>query len=550
MRNRRRFASLAAGSLLLLISACSSGVGSAASTSAPASSGKPVSGGTVTFGLEADPENLDPNVAASDEAGLVLRQVVDSLVYENAKHQIEPWLATSWTISNDSKTYTFTLRQGVTFQDGTPFNAAAVKFNLDRIANPATKSELAGSLLGPYKSAAVVSPYVVQVNFSQPYTAFLPLLSEVFMGMDSPTAVQKEGAAGFASHPVGTGPYEVVSYTPQSQVVLKRNPHYTWPPAGSAHTGAGYLSQITYRIVPDDATRVGGVQSGELTAATTIPPVDVKNLQSNPSLNVSVNAIPGVPYLLAINEQHAPWNNQNARVALRDALNISPILSALYFGVYQQAWSPLTPSTLDYDSAVENSWHYDPSMSNQLLDSLGYQRSSPTGYRMFNGKPLTLTYLAEPNSDENRLDVAQLMATQLGKVGIKVNVVEVPSLGSLIADVQKGSYDIAGVDDTEADPSVLTDFFDSADQPTPSVFGINWSHLASNSVDGWLNQGSSLTGTARAGAFNSVQSYTVSAAVAIPVYVPVFIYAYSNTLHGVGYDTSTEYPDFYSAWLS
>jgi peptide/nickel transport system substrate-binding protein len=546
MRSRSRFASLAAGSLLLLITACSSAGGSAASTSP----GKPVSGGTVTFGLEADPENLDPNVASTDEAGMVLRQVVDSLVYENAQHQIVPWLATSWTIGNDNQTYTFTLRRGVTFQDGTPFNAAAVKFNLDRIANPATKSELAVSLLGPYKSSVVLSQYVVQVNFSQPYTAFLPLLSEVFMGMDSPAAVRKEGAAGFASHPVGTGPYEVVSYTPQSQVVLKRNPAYNWPPAGSTHTGPGYLSQIIWRIVPNDATRVGGVQSGELTAADTIPPVDVKSLQANSSLTVAAKPIPGVPYLLAINEQHAPWNNATARLALRDALNIPPILNALYFGVYQQAWSPLTPSTLDYDTAVQDSWHYDPATANQLLDSLGYKRSGPAGYRMFNGQPLTLTYLAEPNSDENRLDVAQLMAGQLNQVGIKVNVVEVPSIGSLIADVQKGSYDIAGVDDTEADPSVLTDFFDSADQPTPSVFGINWSHLASKSVDNWLEQGSSQTGAARASAYDSVQSYTVSQAVAIPVYVPVFIYAYSGTLHGVTFDTSTEYPALYGAWLS
>jgi peptide/nickel transport system substrate-binding protein len=545
MRSRLQVGSLAVGTLLL-ISACSSSSGSAS----PVSAAKPQSGGTITFGLEADPENLDPNVASSDEAGIVLRQVVDSLVYENAEHHIVPWLASSWTISNDSKTYTFSLRRGVTFQDGTPFDAAAVKFNLDRIANPATQSQLAVSLLGPYKSSVVLSPYVVQVNFSQPYTAFLPLLSEVFMGMDSPTAVRKEGAAGFAAHPVGTGPYEVASYTPQSEVVLKRNPAYNWPPAGSSHTGPGYLSQIVFRIVPDDATRVGGVQSGELTAATTIPPVDVKSLQANTSLTVTAKAIPGVPYLLAINEQHAPWNNQDARVALRDALNIPPILSALYFGVYQQAWSPLTPGTLDYDASVQNSWHYDPAMSNQLLDSLGYRRSSPSGYRMFDGKPLTLTYLAEPNSDDNRLDVAQLMASQLNQVGIKVNVVEVPSLGALIADVQKGSYDIAGVDDSEADPSVLTDFFDSADQPTPSVFGINWSHLDSQDVNNWLEQGSSLSGAARLSAYDSVQSYTVSAAVAIPVYVPLFIYVYSNTLHGVGFDASTEYPQLYGAWLS
>jgi peptide/nickel transport system substrate-binding protein len=544
MRNRLQLACLAAGTLLV-ISACASAGNSATS----AAGQKPQSSGTVTFGLEADPENLDPNVASSDEAGIVLRQVTDSLVYENARHQIVPWLATSWRISNDSKTYTFTLRRGVTFQDGTPFNAAAVKFNLDRIASPATKSQLAVSLLGPYKSSVVLSPYLVQVNFSQPYTAFLPLLSEVFMGMGSPTAVKKEGP-GFASDPVGTGPYEVVKYVPQSEVVLKRNPAYRWPPAGSAHTGPGYLSQIIFRIVPDDATRVGAVQSGELTATITVPPADVQNLRADTSLGVAARPIPGVPYLLAINEQHAPWNNENARVALRDALDIPAILKALYFGVYSQAWSPLTPGTLDYDPAAQNSWHYDVAKSNQLLDALGYKRSSPSGYRMFRGQPLTLTYLAEPNSDDNRLDIAQLMATQLKQVGIQVNMVEVPSLGTLISDVQKGSYDIAGVDDAETDPSVLTDFFDSADQPTPSVFGINWSHLASGTVDNWLQQGSSETGAARARAYDSVQSYTVGAAVAIPVYVPLFIYAFSNTLHGMQFDTSTEYPALYGAWLS
>src|SRR5690242_19351451 len=144
----------------------------------------------IVYGLTLEPSGFDPHINESAELGIVLRQVYDTLVYRDpTTYEIVPGLAAAWTISEDGLTYTFSLREGVTFHDGTPFNAQAVAANLDRITNPTTASQRALFLLGPYVGYNVVDDYTIELRLSQPYSPLLDGLSQVYLGIASPTAL-------------------------------------------------------------------------------------------------------------------------------------------------------------------------------------------------------------------------------------------------------------------------------------------------------------------------------------------------------------------------
>ena len=155
---------------------------------------QPTSPQRLAYGLTLAPSGIDPHINASSELGIPLTSVYDTLVYQDpVSGKFVPGLAQSWKISEDGKTYTFVLRRDVKFHDGTPFNAAAVKVNLDRIANPATKSQKAVFLLGPFDRAEVIDEFTVAIHLKQPFAPLLDGLSQVYLGIASPTALAKWG---------------------------------------------------------------------------------------------------------------------------------------------------------------------------------------------------------------------------------------------------------------------------------------------------------------------------------------------------------------------
>ena len=149
-----------------------------------------------------------------------------------------PWLATTWEQSADGLTWRLTLREGVTFHDGTPFNAEAVKFNFDRIKDPATRSVTTAGYWGPYESTTVVDEYTVDVAFSEPYAPFLAIISNELFGIKSPAAATESGD-DFGRNPVGSGPFVFVEWIDGDHVTLRKNPDYNWAPANATHQGRG-----------------------------------------------------------------------------------------------------------------------------------------------------------------------------------------------------------------------------------------------------------------------------------------------------------------------
>ncbi|MFM9276881.1 ABC transporter substrate-binding protein [Paenibacillus jiagnxiensis] len=513
----------------LLLSACSGGSGENAAAGADqAASGQTTAGGELTYALATSPDTLAPQQSGLAVATRVYRTMFDNLVVKLPDNTIKPWLATEWSISDDHKSYTFKLRKGVKFHDGTPFNAEAVKFTFDRILDPNVKVGNAAAQISPYESSEVIDEYTIKLNLSQPSRAFLGNLSQGPLSIISPTAVKKYGDE-FGKHPVGTGPFKFVKWEENSEITVERNPEYNWAPETVDNQGAPYLDKITFKIVPEEATRIGSVQSGQVLAAETVPPQNVLALKNDPNFQILETDTIGLPYTLFINREHAPWNELKARQALQYGIDVGAIVKTLYLGTYNQAWSALTPGVFSYDESLENSIQPDQAKAAALLDELGWKPGAD-GIREKDGKKLTLHYVDGSPNREKRNDIAVMIQQQLKKIGIDVQVEITKDVATVI--YQNQDYDLYGNSQVNGDPNALYAFYH-----TPAAGASTLSKLSDPQVDQWLEQGAVETDDAkRAELYKKVQQYIKDQAVIIPIYVFPYTVAAAKTVQNLKFD--------------
>lgn len=488
-----------------------------------------VVGGELTYALATSPDTLDPHRSGLAVAVRVLRTIYDSLVVQLPDGSIKPWLATEWSVSPDGLSYTFKLRKDVKFQDGTPFNAEAVKYNYDRILDPATKAANSVALLKPYKSSEVIDEFTIKINLETPSRAFLGNLSQALLGIVSPTAAKKYGDQ-FGKNPVGSGPFSFVKWEENASIQVKRSPEYNWAPELVENKGKSYLDQITFSIIPEEATRIGSVQSKQVLAGETIPPQNIVSLKSDSSLQVLQVNTTGLPYTLFINQRKAPWNDVKARQALQAAIDVDAIVKTLYLGTYQRSWSPLTPGVIGYDATLENGVKPDVAKANKLLDELGWVTGTD-GIRVKDGKKLSLHYVDGSPNREKRNDIAVIIQQQLKKVGIAVDVEITKDVANVV--YTKGDYDIYGNSQVNSDPNALYAFYHTGDpKARPTLPG-----LADPQVDKWLEQGAiEPDDKKRVELYKQVQKSIIDNAVIIPIYVFPYTVAASKTVKGLKFD--------------
>lgn len=539
-KNRRKSAAAALLVIVMLLSACggkqTASQGQTDSGAAPAVQGASAQGGELTYALATSPDTLDPHRTGLAVAVRVIRTICDSLVVQLPDNTIKPWLATEWTISDDGLSYTFKLRKDVKFQDGTPFNAEAVKFNFDRILDPATKAANAAALLQPYKSSEVIDEYTIKLNLSTPSRAFLGNLSQALLGIVSPTAAKQYGDQ-LGQHPVGTGPFKFVKWDENADTKVERNPDYAWAPEIVTNTGAPYLDGIDFKIVPEEATRIGSVQSKQVLAAETVPPQNILTLKKDPNFQLlQVNTL-GLPYTLFFIQERAPWNELKARQAVQLAVDVDAIVKTLYLGTYERAWSPLTPGTFGYDPSLENSVKPDIAKANQLLDELGWVKGAD-GVRAKDGKKLTLHYVDGTPNREKRNDIAVMVQQQLKQIGVDVEVEITKDVRTVV--YTNGNYDLYGNSQVNSDPNALYSFYHSYDPKSRPTLP----RLASPEVDKWLEEGRVEKDDAkREELYHKIQHYIIDNAVILPIYVFPYTVAASKSVQGLTFD-SLGYPLF------
>lgn len=531
------FSVIGLGVLLLSLTAC------LAQPTAGLTAATPMvqrSGGKLIYGLTLAPSGIDPHVNASSELGIPLTSVYDTLVYQTANGRFVPGLATDWEVSDDGLVYTFHLRRDVTFHDGTPFNAEAVKFNLDRIADPETKSQKAVLMLGPYDHCAVVDEYTVKVFFREPYAPFLDSLSQVYLGMASPTAVQKWGL-DYQMHQVGTGPFMFKEYVPQDHLTLVRNPSYNWAPSIFEHQGLAFLDEVEFRFFVDPATRALALESGDVHVVGEIPPQDATRLETNSGFKIVPVPIPGQPLQGFLNTAKSPTDDLRVRQALLYSTDRRAIVQTIFRQYSPVAWGPLSAVTWGYDEAVVGRYDYDPVKARALLDEAGWQDADGDGIREKDGQPLVV--MAYLMSWGYIPEVATLLQAQWREVGVDFHSEQVAYPAALEA-ARLGKHNLILFNLAGSDPDLLRGFF-------RSDANFNWAKVNDPQLDTLLDEGARARepGERRA-IYADIQTRIMDQALIIPIRDYANLNGTSAAVQGLTYNPQGWFPWLYEVWLT
>lgn len=533
MINRRHFTALLGAPLLFPAGAFAQ------------SAGKPRPGGELLFGLDGAALAsfvLDPHDSGFAPHNRVFRSIFDSLVVLRPDQSVAPWLATSWEISPDHKTYIFKLRTDVTFHDGTRFDASAVKANLDRIADRSQRPLTALPDIGPYVGSEVLAPDTVRVTLSEAFAPLLRNLSKTTLGIISPAALSKHGNA-IAQNPIGSGPFRFVSLIQGVEIRLERNPEYSWVPTGAPHQGPAHLERLVFRNVPEESTRVAALQSRQLHAADGIPPQNVVSFKSASGFRVYEKELLNNNYTLYLNVAKAPWDDEEIRQAFRLSIDLDAAVKVIYLGTTPRAWSPLSPSI--YASAekeLAQSWKPDPARAAQILEAKGW-RAGARGTREKDGKRLTVSFADTQGNREKRLDVIQFLRRQVARAGFDLAIDSQPN-ATYRQKLTDGDFDLSGASQFAPDPDVLSRLHLPDDRTPASV-----SKTDDAEISQWLRDGRR-EGDAekRADLYARAQRKLIEKVYAIPVYVLLYTIATTDHVEGLTIDTHG-FPEFHGAWL-
>jgi peptide/nickel transport system substrate-binding protein len=479
---------------------------------------------TVTAAIYASPNSLDPATIRLIPEYQVVSSLYDQLLWKlpGMSSKFYPGLATSYSTQDGGRSFTFELRKGVTFHDGTAFDANAVKYTFDRIVNPATKSISSLAVLGPYQETKVLGPYAAQVIFKAPNAGFLDNVASPLLAIVPPSAA-KAGAA-FARHPVGSGPFKFVSWTADLDVVLERNPDYRWGPPVGALAGPALPAKLVYRIITETASQVSALQTGEITVAQDLETAQVESLTAAGQYTKEVVTTSGMPYGFMMNVRKAPTNELAVRRAVEYAVNRDEVIKTLFNGLYSPANTVITPPTFGYNS--KQFFSYDPDKAKSVLQGGGWTGSST---RSRNGTRLSVAWLLSEGFGFN--DAAELIATQLQAVGIHSTISQEASPG-VFTSIEKGVMNISSIFDYAADPFVLGELFGCAEVGV----GPNYGHYCNPGVDNQITKANSTSSAAaRQAIYQSIQATLMDAAVFIPIYNLANVYVHPKSLTGLEY---------------
>ncbi|GAA1277262.1 ABC transporter substrate-binding protein [Pseudonocardia aurantiaca] len=517
----------------VFLTACGGG----AAPAAGADPGTPQPGGTLRFAVSSDQGCVDPQQVSSNDTIYSLRQIVDSLTDQDPKTgELRPWLATAWESNTDATAYTFTLREGVTFSDGTPLDAEAVKANFDRVQDLGARGTLPKGYLASYAGTTVESPTRFTVSFSRPNVQFLQGTSTHSLGILSPATVAESDDARCASA-VGSGPFVIDSYVRDESIVLTKRAGYDWGSSLWTHPGEAYLDRVEFRIVPESGVRVGGLQSGEVDAIGNLAQQDEAPLTAA-GVQLIARPNPGIPYSISFNLSKPIVSEPAVRDAISLAINRPEVVSTVYTSQTVAATSSLASSTPAYadQSALLG---FDAARAASTLDAAGWV-PGPDGIRTRGGQPLTIELTWYANAAANR-PTLELIQQQLRAVGIDLQLRERPISDNTQVQ-QSGDFTASWGNTTRADPDILRSSYSTA--------GNNFYRLTPGPLDTLLaEQAAEPDETARAATVAQAQQLLAENHYTVPVVELTTVLGVGATTHDIAFDASSRIY-LHDAWKS
>jgi peptide/nickel transport system substrate-binding protein len=455
-------------------------------------------GGTLIVGLVAEPTSLDPGQLTDINSMRLVRNIYDGLTgFEPGTFTIKPLLAESWDISDDGLTYTFHLRDGVVFHDGTPFNADAVKFAFDRMLDEEHPYHDTGPFpfasfyFGAIDEIEVVDDQTAIMHLKQPYAPLLNTLAVACGFIPSPEAVKTLGK-DYSQSPVGTGPFKFVSWEHNQRVTLEGNSEY--------FEGAPLLQNLVFRPIVEEQTRLTELLSGGVNFIVDVPPDNIAQIKEDPNFTFMEQPGPHI-WWVTINTQMPPFDDVRVRQALNYAVNKEAIVSQILQNTGDVAHTVVPPAIEWAHNPDAASYPYDPEKAKQLLAEAGY----PDGFE-------TTFWVTESGSGmQSPKTMAEAIQADLQAVGITVNI-EVAEWGAYLNLYNAGMGDKAGLAEMSwmfdtGDPHTVLPLNFSSDGYPPN--GFNTGLYINERVDELMKQAAeSLDQEERGELYKEVQEIT------------------------------------------
>jgi peptide/nickel transport system substrate-binding protein len=410
---------LALGLATSLLAGCAGA--SDSSAGAAAQNSTPRSGGTIHYGHSQEPPCLTGGWV---QEAYIDRQLLDSLVSQTTGGKIVPWLATSWKVSKDQKTWTFVLKKDVKFSDGTPLDAKAVQTNFTSWLGPkGGNSTVQAYIAKYYKSSRAVDATTFQLDLLKPYSPLLSALSQAYFGIQSPKALAR-GAGPNCEDPIGSGPFILEKWNRGQNLTFVKNPAYNSAPANAKHQGPAYVDKLIWSFLSDPTVRYGSLTSGNSDVIYDIPTVEWENAKA--SYEVQQYITPGTPVRLSLNTVKGPFTDERVRQAFAYGTDrANSVKSAFNGAIPYNGNAALSQSTPNYDPSLGNAFAYSPDKANALLDQAGWTQRNGAGYRTKAGQELAIKLVYPSGSvfTSEGVTLLQNLQQQAKQVGFKVTLV-------------------------------------------------------------------------------------------------------------------------------
>lgn len=547
IRNRR----LATGVLAVpLAAALLAGCSTSSSPEGQSGDTAPVTGGTLTYASgDAEPTCLDPHVGGNYPQALVASQYLESLFTKDASGQIIPWLAESTEVSDDGLTRTIKLRDGITFHDGTKLTSEAVKANIEHLQDPDTASSTGYLAVGKVDQVVLKDELTAELKLSAPDNALLESLSMPWTAIESPQGLKREQAANCTS-PVGTGPFKVDSWKRQDSVNLVRNDNYVLPVAQEGRSSStAYLDGITWRFIPEAASRYAALTSGEVDVIDNAQPDTISSAQGAGLGHLDAPR-PGASNRIELNSAKAPFDDVKVREAFIRSLDVNAGIDALFFGTAPRSYSLLS-SVEPLGISEEQLFTPDAAKAEQLLDEAGWTERDAEGYRVKDGKRLSVVFPVSTNqsvpAEQSLFEQMQASAKKAG-FEVKINLLDLSSWYGALAEHQ---YNLVSAPYTKVGPSVLRILYHSASTvPAPSGYFANNAQVKNDKLDQLLTEAEQTNDTAeREQLYKQAQQLVLEGYYVLPLYDQQNHFLYGKDVKGMGASTAVSSPIYFDVFL-
>ncbi|CAN7637217.1 MULTISPECIES: TIGR04028 family ABC transporter substrate-binding protein [Ensifer] len=514
--------------------------------------GDPIKGGTLIYLEQQAHTNLYPPAGGFYPNGGILNQITDKLTYQNPKTlEIEPWIAESWTVNADATEYTFKIRPGVTFSDGTPLDAAAVARNYDvfGLGNKELKQPVS-EVINNYARSEVIDPLTVKFYFKKPSPGFLQGTSVIGSGLvAASTLALPFEQLGDATKIVGSGPFVVDSETIGKELSLKAREEYAWGPAKLEHQGRAYLDGITYIITGEDSVRIGALLAGQADFIRQVQAYDEKQVEAQ-DYQIYAPSTRGVNNSVVFRPDNPLVADVRVRKALLHATDAKEIVTTLFSANYPQATSIIASTALGYRD-ISAKLSFDPEKAKALLDEAGWTVGA-NGLRQKDGKELVLTAYESLPQPQNK-ETLQLVAQQWGKLGVKLTVLAGDSGSRIVDDLDPLKTPVSPAMVGRADPDVIKSQYYPKNRDVLRQKGGQSDKVqsfADDKLNGLLEAlASEPDREKRLAIAGEVQDYVVDQAYAVPIFEEPQAFAGAPYVQGIAFEAVGR-PSFYSTWLA